>query len=67
MASGIHAQESCIWVGRSLARLVEASRAEIEAFREAMGFNDPVWVQYGRFVGGVLRGELALFSSFKTF
>jgi ABC-type dipeptide/oligopeptide/nickel transport system permease component len=36
----------------------DASRAEIEAFREAMGFNDPVWVQYGRFVGGVLRGEL---------
>jgi peptide/nickel transport system permease protein len=36
----------------------DASRAEIEAFRQAMGFNDPVWVQYGRFVGGVLQGEL---------
>ncbi|WP_275786472.1 ABC transporter permease [Pararhizobium gei] len=36
----------------------DASRAEIEAFREAMGFNDPVWVQYGRFAGGVLQGEL---------
>ncbi|SFU21180.1 ABC transporter permease [Mesorhizobium sp. YR577] len=36
----------------------DASRAEIEAFRQAMGFNDPVWVQYGRFLGGVLTGEL---------
>lgn len=36
----------------------DASRAEIEGFRQAMGFNDPVWVQYGRFVGGVLQGEL---------
>jgi ABC-type dipeptide/oligopeptide/nickel transport system permease component len=36
----------------------DASRAEIEAFREAMGFNDPIWVQYGRFLGGVLTGEL---------
>jgi ABC-type dipeptide/oligopeptide/nickel transport system permease component len=36
----------------------DASRAEIEAFRQVMGFNDPVWVQYGRFLGGVLTGEL---------
>jgi len=36
----------------------DASRAEIEAFRQAMGFNDPIWVQYGRFLGGVLSGEL---------
>ncbi|CAH1652014.1 ABC transporter permease [Chelatococcus asaccharovorans] len=35
----------------------DASRAEIEAFRQAMGFNDPIWVQYGRFLGGVLSGE----------
>ncbi|MBP0618098.1 ABC transporter permease [Jiella mangrovi] len=35
----------------------EASRAEIEAFRQAMGFNDPVLVQYLRFVGGILHGE----------
>ena len=35
----------------------EASRAEIEAFRHAMGFDDPIWVQYLRFVGGVLTGE----------
>jgi peptide/nickel transport system permease protein len=36
----------------------DASRAEIEAFRQAMGFNDPIWVQYGRFLGGMLTGEL---------
>ena len=35
----------------------DASRAEIEAFRQAMGFNDPIWIQYGRFLGGVLSGE----------
>lgn len=35
----------------------DASRTEIEAFRQAMGFNDPIWVQYGRFIGGVLSGE----------
>jgi ABC-type dipeptide/oligopeptide/nickel transport systems, permease components len=37
-----------------------ATRAEIDAFREAMGFNDPIWVQYGRFLGGVLQGELGI-------
>jgi ABC-type dipeptide/oligopeptide/nickel transport system permease component len=35
----------------------DASRAEIDAFRRAMGFDDPIWVQYGRFVGGILSGE----------
>jgi peptide/nickel transport system permease protein len=36
----------------------DASREEIEAFRQAMGFNDPVWVQYGRFLASTLTGEL---------
>jgi ABC-type dipeptide/oligopeptide/nickel transport system permease component len=36
----------------------DASREEIEAFSQAMGFNDPIWVQYGRFLAGVLSGEL---------
>jgi ABC-type dipeptide/oligopeptide/nickel transport system permease component len=36
----------------------DASREEIEAFRQAMGFNDPIWVQYGRFLAGALSGEL---------
>jgi ABC-type dipeptide/oligopeptide/nickel transport system permease component len=36
----------------------DASREEIEAFRQAMGFNDPIWIQYGRFLAGALHGEL---------
>jgi ABC-type dipeptide/oligopeptide/nickel transport system permease component len=35
----------------------DANAAEIAAFREAMGFNDPILVQYARFLGGVLHGE----------
>ncbi|MCE7029332.1 ABC transporter permease [Jiella avicenniae] len=35
----------------------EASRAEIEAFRHAMGYDDPILVQYLRFAGGVLSGD----------
>jgi ABC-type dipeptide/oligopeptide/nickel transport system permease component len=38
----------------------DATRVEIDAFREKMGFNDPVWVQYGRFLGGALSGELGI-------
>lgn len=36
----------------------DASRAEMDAFRQAMGFNDPIWLQYGRFLGGAISGEL---------
>jgi ABC-type dipeptide/oligopeptide/nickel transport system permease component len=36
----------------------DASAAEIAAFREAMGFNDPVWLQYARFLAGAAQGEL---------
>ncbi|HEX7786008.1 MAG TPA: ABC transporter permease, partial [Methylomirabilota bacterium] len=35
----------------------EASAEDIARFREAMGFNDPVLVQYGRFLSGALRGD----------
>lgn len=35
----------------------EMSQAEIEARREAYGLNDPVYVQYTRWLGNVLRGE----------
>ncbi|TCQ96725.1 ABC transporter permease [Neorhizobium sp. JUb45] len=38
----------------------EASREEIEAFRQAMGFNDPIWVQYGRFLASAITGELGV-------
>jgi len=35
----------------------EASAEDIRRFREAMGFNDPFVVQYGRFLAGALRGD----------
>ena len=35
----------------------DASAADVLRFREAMGFNDPFLVQYGRFLGGALRGD----------
>jgi peptide/nickel transport system permease protein len=34
------------------------SPAEIEARSDALGFNDPLIVQYGRYLGGVVRGDL---------
>lgn len=36
----------------------DAPHAEIEAMRERLGFNDPIWMQYGRFLSGALRGDL---------
>ncbi|TNM60083.1 ABC transporter permease [Aliirhizobium smilacinae] len=38
----------------------DASREELEAFRQAMGFNDPIWVQYGRFLASAVTGELGM-------
>ena len=35
----------------------DATAEDIQKFREAMGFNDPFLVQYGRFLGGALRGD----------
>lgn len=35
-----------------------ASREAVEALREKMGLNAPLWVQYLRFLGGLLRGDL---------
>lgn len=34
-----------------------ASFEEIEALREKLGYNDPVFVQYGRFMSNALRGD----------
>jgi ABC-type dipeptide/oligopeptide/nickel transport system permease component len=36
----------------------DASRAEIDAFRHAMGFDDPAIVQYLRYVGHAVTGDL---------
>jgi len=35
----------------------DASAEDVQKFREAMGFNDPFIVQYGRFLAGALRGD----------
>jgi peptide/nickel transport system permease protein len=35
----------------------DASADDVRRFREAMGFNDPFLVQYGRFLKGALRGD----------
>lgn len=42
-----------------------ATEEQVEATRERLGLNDPVLEQYGRWMGGVLRGDLgeSLFSS----
>ena len=34
-----------------------ATQAEIDAFRQHMGLDKPAWVQYGRFIQNILRGE----------
>lgn len=36
----------------------DATTAEIAVFRERMGFNDPIWLQYLRFLVGALQGDL---------
>lgn len=36
----------------------DASRQEIERFRASMGFDDPLLVQYGRYLGRAVRGDL---------
>lgn len=35
----------------------DASAEDVRRFREVMGFNDPFFVQYGRFLRGALRGD----------
>ncbi len=36
---------------------VDATEGQLEAMREEMGLNDSVWVRYGRWLGGALRGD----------
>lgn len=44
----------------------EASPEDLEAFRERMGFNDPVYVQFGRFMSGAIVGDFGNSLHFKT-
>ena len=36
---------------------VAVTETEIEALRQQLGLNDPIWQRYGRFLGGVLQGD----------
>jgi ABC-type dipeptide/oligopeptide/nickel transport system permease component len=36
----------------------DASKAEIEALREELGFNDPIYLQYWRFASRAIQGDL---------
>lgn len=44
----------------------EASPDDLEAFRERMGFNDPMIVQFGRFMSGAVVGDFGDSLHFKT-
>ncbi len=36
----------------------EGSMADLETIRRALGLDVPIWVQFGRFIGGLVRGDL---------
>jgi ABC-type dipeptide/oligopeptide/nickel transport system permease component len=44
----------------------EASPEDLEEFRERMGFNDPLLVQFGRFMSGAVVGDFGDSLHFKT-
>jgi ABC-type dipeptide/oligopeptide/nickel transport system permease component len=44
----------------------ESSVTEIEAFRERMGFNDPITIQFWSFFKGAIRGDFGNSLHFKT-
>lgn len=43
---------------RLTAQGVAVTREVLETTREEMGLNDPFWIQYFRWLGGVIRGDL---------
>lgn len=45
-----------------------ATAEEVDAVREELGLNDPAYVRYGRWLGGVVRGDLgtSLFTSYEV-
>jgi ABC-type dipeptide/oligopeptide/nickel transport system permease component len=38
----------------------DASKTEVETLRQQLGFNDPLYVQYGRFAARALQGDLGV-------
>jgi ABC-type dipeptide/oligopeptide/nickel transport system permease component len=43
-----------------------ASQEAVEALRERMGLNEPLYVQYFRYLGDLVRGDLGMCSTFAT-
>ena len=41
------------------------TQEQVEKLRESMGLNDPIYVQYGRFLSGAVRGDLGRSVHFK--
>jgi len=41
------------------------SMEQVEKIREEMGLNDPIYVQYGRFLAGAIRGDLGTSARFR--
>ncbi len=50
------------FVGDPVQQMVglETSREDMEKLRESLGLNDPIIVQFGRFIGNALQGEFGL-------
>ncbi|MBX3142796.1 MAG: ABC transporter permease [Trueperaceae bacterium] len=42
----------------------EGSMADLETIRRALGLDVPIWVQFGRFLGGLVRGDLGVSYTF---
>ncbi len=40
-----------------------ASQAQVEAYRESHGLNDPVWVQYANYMVGLVQGDLGTYGA----
>lgn len=38
----------------------KSNEAQLETLREEMGLNDPLYIQYGRYVGQILQGDLGV-------
>jgi ABC-type dipeptide/oligopeptide/nickel transport system permease component len=44
----------------------DANEADIERLRDLLGYNDPLYVQYGRFVSGILHGDFGTSLRFRA-
>ena len=40
-----------------------ASQAQVEAYRESHGLNDPIWIQYLNYMAGLVQGDLGTYGA----